>query len=129
MASNILGNPLSEVFISTEGIDTSKNESGIKDGKCLDCGRIIQIGMWPYRCNGELGSRKHLEMTRLAYGPRKYDGETAAPLPINPIDKPQVTRDWMETTPDGRATFTPMSSSQYDHTNLPDLEHGSRRDL
>jgi hypothetical protein len=107
----------------------SSESSGILDGKCLDCGRIIQIGMWPYRCNGERGSRSHLEMTRLAYGPRKYDGETGPPVHFNPIKGPEVTRDFMEVGPDGKATFTPMKASEYDHRNLPDLEHGDRRDL
>lgn len=107
----------------------SKSRDGIQNGVCLDCGRVIQIGMWPYRCNGDLGSTKHLEMTRLAYGPRRYDGETAPPLPINPINGPQITRDFMEIGPDGKATFTPMKSDQYDNSNLPDTITGSRKDV
>jgi len=65
------------------------------NGMCDDCGRVIGIGEWPYDC----GHKGHTLLSKLAFMPSGRTTDYAPPMPINPMDKPVVTRDWIN--PDG----------------------------
>jgi hypothetical protein len=62
------------------------------DGRCDDCGKIVQIGEWPFDCNN-LG---HGHLIRLAVLGKNRQREQGPPMPFNPMPGPVITRDWMD---------------------------------
>ena len=76
------------------------------DGICNDCGKKVVAGMWPFDCGGH---GDHIMYVRLAVLGKGRTREFAPPMPLNPIDGPQITRDWMNA--DG--TTRPMAPDEY----------------
>lgn len=91
----------------------------IHAGVCGDCGHTIQFGQWPFAC-GTTDPTSHIIYGRLAFRPSGSSPDYAPPMPINPISKPEVTRDWMSA--DG--TLTPMAPGSWDKNNLPEFAPG-----
>ncbi len=84
------------------------------DGSCPDCGHKPIIGEWPFPCDG----RDHRILGGLAFFPKGVTREYASPLPINPFERPQVSRDWLN--PDG--TTRPMVDGEWEKAHLPEAE-------
>lgn len=93
--------------------DGIKTNNGVTAGVCDDCGILIPVGTWPFRCNGQ----GHLVMQKLAYFGGGMTVDYAPPMPINPIKEPVITRDWCN--PDG--TMREMKKDEWVKREVPGL--------